>query len=90
MKLAPNIIKTVCGKTFKLSFLDQVALGIYNTEEFSDNSTEIPATFSLYRAFNKYFILEVTEYKNDDLITTHQLLPESEATRFLDRGISFR
>jgi hypothetical protein len=83
-----NIVQTICGQTYVIDFLDQVALGIFEPEKFTETSTFIPGTFSLYKTAASNFILETTRYHNPTqrLETTYRLIPEAEARPFIESG----
>lgn len=78
-------IQTICGKDYNISFLDQVALGIYESDAKAGINTFIPDTFSLYYTGNSHYILETTTYKpeTNDLTTSYKVLTETEANHFL-------
>ena len=82
--LLPNNIETVCGQHFKISFMDQIAMGILDSEVMVENDLDIPDTYSLYQTAGN-FILEITTLQNEnfDLKTTYQVLPEAQAMPFL-------
>jgi hypothetical protein len=81
-RLAANKIRTIDGRSLMVSFLDQVAIGIYEPESVVST---IPKTFALYKVHGKIFVLEITTYQqeDDDLVTTYQVLPETEAEKFI-------
>lgn len=83
-----NIVQTVCGQTFVIDFLDQVALGIYEPEKFAQASAFVPGTFSLYKTATANFILETTRYHNSTqrLETTYRLIPDIEAQPLIEAG----
>lgn len=84
-RLEGNKIQTICGKVYNISFLDQVALGVYGNDSNAEKNTFIPDTFSLYQTGNSHYILETTTYKpeTNDLATSYKLLSEAEANLFL-------
>ncbi|WP_026462184.1 hypothetical protein [Adhaeribacter aquaticus] len=83
-----NLITTECGQQFIIDYLDQVALGIIDSKEYVPNSLFIPPTYSLYKTVNQDYLLEITHFntKNHSLETTYRLLPETEATTYLENG----
>lgn len=85
---ASNLIETICGKTFVIDFLDQVALGIYEPGKFEAVSAFIPSTFSVYKTAGPDFILEITklEANAQKLITTYQLISAEKAKGFIENG----
>ena len=84
-RLAGSRIQTICGRNYNINFMDQVALGVFETENASRNPAFIPDTFSLYHTGNSSYILETTTYKSEtnDLATSYKLLSEAEANHFL-------
>jgi hypothetical protein len=83
-----NLITTECGKQYVVDFLDQVALGIVDSEEFKQNSLFIPPTFSLYKTVSQEYLLEITHYnpKTNGLSTRYKLISENEAASYLESG----
>ena len=83
-----NLITTDCGKQFIIDHLDQVALGIIDSEEFAHNSLFIPPTYSLYKTISEDYILEITHYnpKTHTLATTYKLLLKEEAAVYIENG----
>lgn len=80
--LAPNKIMTIDGRSLLVSYLDQVAIGIFEPEA---KASLIPKTYSLYKVHGKVYVLEITTYRQEDdnLLTTYQVLPEKEAEKYL-------
>jgi hypothetical protein len=83
-----NLITTECGRQYVVDYLDQVALGIVHTDEFSRNPLFIPATYSLYKTVSPDFLLEVTHFQaaTNSLETSYRLIPEAEAGVYLENG----
>ena len=83
-----NVRTTECGKQYIVDLLDQVALGIVDSEEFKQNSLFIPPTFSLYKTVSEEYLLEITHYnpKINSLSTRYQLISEDEADYYLANG----
>jgi len=83
-----NLITTECGKHYVLDFLDQVALGIIDSEEYKQNSLFIPPTYSLYKTITDEYILEITHYhsKSNSLKTRYQVISNEEADTYLEKG----
>ena len=83
-----NLITTECGKQYVIDFLDQVALGIIDSGEYTRNSLFIPPTYSLYKTVSEEFLLEITRFNtaSHSLETTYKLISEEEATPFLENG----
>ena len=83
-----NLITTECGQQYVLDFLDQVALGIIDSEEYKHNSLFIPPTYSLYKTVADEYILEITHYhsKSNSLKTRYQILSIEEAGTYLENG----
>lgn len=84
-----NLITTECGRHYIVDYLDQVALGIVHTEEFSKNPLFIPPTYALYKTVNQNdYLLEVTHFHSDTqlLKTTYRLIQEPEAGTYLENG----
>lgn len=83
-----NLITTACGKQYVIDFLDQVALGIVDSEEFKQNTLFIPPTFSLYKTVSEEYLLEITHYnpKTNSLSTRYQLISDEEANSYLAKG----
>jgi hypothetical protein len=83
-----NLITTECGRQYVVDYLDQVALGIINTDEFSRNPLFIPPTYSLYKTVNQDYLLEITHFqrKTNSLKTSDRLIPEAEAGIYLENG----
>lgn len=76
-------IQTICGRNYNINFMDQIALGVYDTQ--GGNATFIPDTFSLYHTGNSHYILETTTYESEtnDLATSYKVLSEKEASHYL-------
>ncbi|MGV3641549.1 MAG: hypothetical protein ACO1NZ_13575 [Adhaeribacter sp.] len=83
-----NLITTECGRQYVVDHLDQVALGIVASNEFSRNPLFIPPTYSLYKTVGREYLLEVTHYQpeNHALQTNYRLIPETEAVGYLENG----
>lgn len=83
-----NLITTECGKQYVIDFLDQVALGIVDSEEFKQNSLYIPPTYSLYKTISDEYLLEITHYhsQSNSLKTKYQLLSSEDAGSYLEKG----
>lgn len=83
-----NLITTECGKQYVVDYLDQVALGIIDTEEHTRNSLFIPPTYSLYKTISNDYLLEITRFntKTHLLNTSYKLISPTEATPFLENG----
>ena len=83
-----NLITTDCGRQYIIDHLDQVALGIIASDEFSQNSLFIPPTYSLYKTTSEDFLLEVTHYdaRSHSLATTYKLLLKEEAASYIENG----
>ena len=83
-----NLITTECGKQYVIDFLDQVALGIVDSEEFKQNTLFIPPTFSLYKTVSEEYLLEITHFnaKTNSLSTRYQLISKEEADSYLVKG----
>jgi len=83
-----NLITTECGQQYVLDFLDQVALGIIDSEEYKHNSLFIPPTYSLYKTVADEYILEITHYhsKSNSLKTQYQIISNEEADTYLEKG----
>jgi len=83
-----NLITTECGKQYVIDFLDQVALGIFDSEEYKQNSLFIPPTYSLYKTMAEEYILEITQYhsKSNSLKTRYQIISSEEAGIYLEKG----
>lgn len=83
-----NLITTECGRQYVIDFLDQVALGIIDSEEFQHNTLFIPPTYSLYKTISNEYLLEMTHYnsKTNSLTTRYRLITEHDATPYLENG----
>lgn len=83
-----NLITTECGRHYVVDHLDQVALGIVQTEAYTQNALFIPPTYSLYRTVNPEYLLEITHFhaQTNSLKTTYRLIAESEADTYLENG----
>jgi hypothetical protein len=83
-----NLITTDCGQQYVIDFLDQVALGIIDSAEYTGNSLFIPPTFSLYKTVSGEYLLEITQFNTTThlLETSYKLIDEREATPFLENG----
>ncbi|MGV3586146.1 MAG: hypothetical protein ACO1OF_04020 [Adhaeribacter sp.] len=83
-----NLITTECGKQYVIDYLDQVALGIINTEEHTRNALFIPPTYSLYKTVSEEYLLEITRFNTRThlLNTTYRLITPEEAAPFLENG----
>jgi hypothetical protein len=83
-----NLITTECGRQYIVDYLDQVALGIVNTDEFARNPLFIPPTYSLYKTVSPEYLLEITHLQSttNSLQTSYHLIPESEAGHYLENG----
>ena len=83
-----NLITTECGKHYVIDFLDQVALGIIQSDEFTRNPLFIPPTYSLYKTVSDDFLLEITRFNPTThlLDTSYKIISEKEATPFLENG----
>jgi hypothetical protein len=83
-----NLITTECGKHYVIDFLDQVALGIIQSEEYTRNPLFIPPTYSLYKTVSDDFLLEITRFNAAThlLDTSYKLISEKEAAPFLENG----
>lgn len=83
-----NLITTDCGKQYVIDFLDQVALGIIDSEEFAHNSLFIPPTYSLYKTVSEDYLLEITHYnpKTNALATTYKVVAGADAATYLENG----
>ena len=83
-----NLITTECGRQFIIDYLDQVALGIIDSEKYSQNSLFIPPTYSLYKTVKQDYLLEITRFNTRThlLETTYRLIPETEANTYLENG----
>ncbi|PIQ21209.1 MAG: hypothetical protein COW65_10465 [Cytophagales bacterium CG18_big_fil_WC_8_21_14_2_50_42_9] len=83
-----NLITTECGKQYIIDFLDQVALGILDSEEYKHNSLFIPPTYSLYKTITEEYILEITHFhaKSNSLKTRYRVLSNEDAGSYLENG----
>ena len=83
-----NLITTNCGQQYVIDYLDQVALGIIDSDEFAHNSLFIPPTYSLYKTVSEDYLLEITHFnpKTNALETTYKLVAEQDATIYLENG----
>jgi hypothetical protein len=83
-----NLITTECGRQYVVDYLDQVALGIVNTDEFTRNPLFIPPTYSLYKTVSPDYLLEITHFQpaSNSLKTSYRLIPEAEAGVYLENG----
>lgn len=83
-----NLITTECGRQYVVDYLDQIALGIVTTDEFTRNHLFIPPTYSLYKTVGQDYLLEITHFqrKTNSLKTSYRLIPESEAGIYLENG----
>jgi hypothetical protein len=83
-----NLITTECGRQYVVDHLDQVALGIAHTQEFTQNALFIPPTYSLYKTVDSDYLLEITHFQaqTHSLKTNYRLIPESEAAIYLENG----
>lgn len=83
-----NLVTTECGKQYVIDYLDQVALGILDSEEFKQNALFIPPTFSLYKTVSEEYLLEITHFntKTNSLSTRYQLIAKSKADTYLANG----
>ena len=83
-----NLITTECGKQYVIDYLDQVALGIINTEEPTRNALFIPPTYSLYKTVSAEYLLEITRFNTRThlLNTSYRVITAEEAAPFLENG----
>ncbi|MGV3503785.1 MAG: hypothetical protein ACO1O1_08755 [Adhaeribacter sp.] len=83
-----NLITTECGRQYVVDYLDQVALGIVDSDEFSRNALFIPPTYSLYKTVGQEYLLEITHFQPEShaLQTSYRLIPETEAGAYLENG----
>lgn len=79
-----GFIETECGKKFKIDIFDQMAVGVVQCDNFLNDPSFIPSTFSLYKTITGLYLLETTSLDGDTLVTKYKILPEQEAAVYLD------
>lgn len=83
-----TLITTECGKQYIIDYLDQVALGIINSDEQARNALFIPPTYSLYKTVAEEYLLEITRFnpRTHLLTTSYRLITATEAVPFIENG----
>ncbi|QNF32570.1 hypothetical protein HUW51_07450 [Adhaeribacter swui] len=83
--LFSSFITTVCGQTFQIDKFEQLAVGIFQSENILKNQVEAPDTFAVYYTTSNKYLLEKTTFKPEDisLETSYQVLTETQAARYL-------
>jgi len=83
-----TLITTECGQQYVVDYLDQVALGIIDSEKYTTNPLFIPPTYSLYKTISDEFLLEITRFNTTThlLDTSYKLITAEQAVPFLENG----
>ena len=79
-------VVTECGRKLKINLFDQMAVGVVECDEFLNNPSFIPSTFSVYKTSSELYILQITSFneENETLETTYKIIPEEEVSVYLE------
>ncbi|GEO02925.1 hypothetical protein AAE02nite_05890 [Adhaeribacter aerolatus] len=81
-----GLVVTECGRKLKIDLFDQLAVGVLECDDFLNNPSFIPSTFSVYKTSSGLYLLQTTSFneENDTLDTTYKIIPESEVSVYLE------
>jgi hypothetical protein len=79
-------VETECGRKLKIGMFDQLAVGVVECDDFLNNPSFIPSTFSVYKTSSGLYLLQITSFneEEDTLDTSYKIIQEAEVSVYLE------
>ena len=81
-----GLVETECGRKLRIDLFDQLAVGVVECDNYLNDPSFIPSTFSVFKTRSGLYLLQITSFNedNDTLETTYKIIPEAEVAVYLE------